>query len=799
VLVSLIRLCSLAFLIVIFSGPAFAQSHTCRVSGRVVDETGAGLPDALVEFRLSDELVASLRADVSGAFAATALTPGRYLMRAEAPGFSSVTRSIEVAAGLPVRVDLTLPVAGVSEQIHVMPSSIVGPRAELDRVPGSLEVIGRAELETSRVFTISEALRKVSGVHAREEEGFGLRPNIGIRGTNPTRSTRVLLLEDGIPLSYAPYGDNASYYHPPVERFDSIEVLKGSGQIAYGPMTVGGVVNYLTPLPPARPMGRVLGSFGNREYFNGHATYGATTGRVGYLFDYMRKQGDGSRENIHSGLNDVNGKAVIAIRPGHLLTVRGNYYSEDSNITYSGLREDEYRANPRQNPFANDFFYIDRVGASATHTWAATSAVLLTTNAYGSGFHRDWWRQSSNSAQRPNDAADPLCAGMTNLSTTCGNEGRQRDYYTWGVEPRVHMRYRVGGFETETDLGARAHFERQERLQENGDVPTARTGVVIEDNRRLNDAYSGFVQQRLFLGSVTVTPGIRIEHIGYERTNHLALGGQGVTGTTSLTQVIPGVGIAHAPLTSVSWFAGLHRGFAPPRTEDVISNNTGGVVDLDPELSWNLEAGVRATPARGIRADATYFRLEYENQIIPASVAGGIGATLTNAGQTLHQGLEVGAQLETGALLRSDHDVRFRLAYTALPTAKFAGARFSSVPGFQQVSVSGNRLPYAPQHTVTASIGYVHTSGFVGTIEAVSVSSQFGDDLNTVAGTPDGQRGLIPASTFWNATINQRLLNGVTLFVTVKNLFDRTVIVDRTRGLLPGIPRLVQTGLSLTF
>lgn len=769
-----------------------------RVSGRILDESGSGLPSATVELRRDDAVVVTVRADVTGAFSIRSVAPGSYVLRAEAPGFAPATRTVALAGGESTRVELLLPVAGVSEEIRVVPTSVVGPRAELDRIPGSLEIVGRSDLDASRVFTTSEALRKVSGLHVRDEEGLGLRPNIGVRGTNPTRSTRVLLLEDGIPLAYAPYGDNASYYHPPVERFESIEVLKGSGQIAYGPMTVGGVVNYLTPLPPSRPTGRLLGSFGNRDYFSGHGAYGATAGRVGYLFDYMRKQSDGSRENLHSDLNDVNAKSVIALAPGQLLTIRGNYYSEDSNITYSGLREDEYRANPRQNPFANDFFYVDRFGGSATHTWAATTSVLLTTNLYASSFHRNWWRQSSNSAQRPNDAGDPNCGGMANLSRTCGNEGRLRDYATWGVEPRIHTRYRIGSIQSETDFGVRAHFERQDRIQQNGDTPAARTGIVVEDNRRLNDAYSGFIQQRIHFGSLTVTPGIRVERIGYERTNRLALAGQGVTGSTSLTQVIPGIGVAHTPAAAVTWFAGLHRGFAPPRTEDIISN-AGGLVDLDAELSWNLEAGVRTTPARGVRLDATFFRLDYENQIIPASVAGGIGATLTNAGETLHQGIELSGQVDTGTLLRSDHDVRFRVAYTGVPQAEFAGPRRSTISGFTAVSVSGNRLPYAPEHMVTASLGYVHPAGLVATLEAVSLSRQFGDDLNTVAGTPDGQRGLVPASTLWNTAVNYKLRAGATLFVTVKNLFDRTVIVDRSRGLLPGIPRLVQTGVSFTF
>jgi Fe(3+) dicitrate transport protein len=113
-------------------------------------------------------------------------------------------------------------------------------------------------------------LRKVAGIQVRDEEGFALRPNISIRGLNPTRSSKVLLLEDGIPLTYAPYGDNASYYHPPIDRFESIEVLKGSGQILYGPVTVGGVINYVTPNPPQRPSGHLTLTGGNRDYFNGH-------------------------------------------------------------------------------------------------------------------------------------------------------------------------------------------------------------------------------------------------------------------------------------------------------------------------------------------------------------------------------------------------------------------------------------------------------------------------------------------------------------------------------------------------
>ncbi|HEV2763448.1 MAG TPA: TonB-dependent receptor, partial [Pyrinomonadaceae bacterium] len=581
--------------------------------------------------------------------------------------------------------------------------------------------------------------------------------------------------------------------------------LKGSGQILYGPQTVAGVVNYVTRNPPSKREGFVTLTGGNRDYFNGHLNYGGTWGNTGLLFDFTRKQGEGARENTRSGLNDFNFKSVSTFGARQALTFKFNYYGEDSNVTYSGLTEAEVRANPRQNPFRNDFFYGDRFGASASHAYVFSNDVVLTTTLYGSHFKRHWWRQSSNSGERPNRlntlaGGDPDCRGMADLNTTCGNQGRLRSYSFFGAEPRLRVNHRLFGIRNEADFGVRAHFETQNRRQENGDTPTSRTGTLVERNLRRNDAYSGFVQNRFILGDWTVTPGVRVEHVKFKRTNWLANSGRGVTGRTELTQVVPGLGVSYSPSEKLTVFAGLHRGFAPPRTEDVINNNTGGVVELDSELSWNYEVGLRSAPHAGLRLEATFFRMDYENQIVPASVAGGVGATFTNGGETLHQGFELLARVDTGALLKTPHNFYARAAYTALPDAKFVSTRFSSVAGFTNVSVTGRRLPYAPEHLLNAIFGYAHPSGFDALMEANHVSEQFGDDLNTVAPTANGQRGLVPSYTVWNASVNYRVERWrTTFFVTTKNLFDRTYIVDRSRGILPSHPRLIQSGLKFHF
>ena len=785
------------FACVLFTIPAAAQIRTAVLAGRVVDQSGAVVPQAsILVRRLSTGFERRVAAAADGTFAVSEMPPGDYELTATSNGFSVAVQRVTLRAGETHRISLQLRVGGLTEDVVVVAGEIAGSHERLRRFPGSVDVVERDTLQKSGVMTTSEALRKVAGVHVRDEEGFGLRPNIGIRGLNPTRATKVLLLEDGIPLTYAPYGDNASYYHPPIDRFERLEVLKGGAQIAYGPQTVGGAVNYLTPRPPTQPTGALTLTGGNRDYFNGHGSYGATLGRTGFLLDYMRKQGDGSRENLNHKLNDVNGKVVQGVGASQTLTFRGNYYSEDSNVTYSGLRQDEYLANPRANPFRNDFFYADRYGASATHAFAMSGNAAMTTNVYWSSFRRHWWRQSSNSNERPNDANDPLCGGMANLSTTCGNQGRLREYYAWGVEPRLTVHHRTFGVASETDFGVRAHFENQDRLQQNGDTATARSGVLVESNVRTNAAYATFAQNRFLFGGWTVTPGVRVEHVQYARTNRLGNAGAGIAGDTQLTRVIPGLGVSHTTGEQVTLFAGVHRGFAPPRTEDIISN-AGGVIDLDPELSWNYEVGVRSTLRRGVSVDATVFRMDYENQVVPASLAGGVGATLTNGGETLHQGLELRAQVDSAPITGSAHDVYVRVAYTYLPTAEFTGRRFSNISGFGGVSVSGNRLPYAPEQMAVVGIGYSH-SALDMRLEAVRTSDQFADDLNTVLPTADGQRGLIPGYTVWNAAVNYTV-SRTTLFVTVKNLFDELFIVDRTRGILPGSPRLVQAGVRLGF
>lgn len=677
---------------------------------------------------------------------------------------------------------------------------VVGSSDRLPDIAGSASIIDNKEIKQSHAFTVNEALRKMPGVNVRDEEGIGLRPNIGLRGLNPTRSTKVLLLEDGLPLAYAPYGDNASYYHPPIERFESIEILKGSEQVLFGPQTIGGVLNYITPTPPQEFGGRVNLTGGNRDYFNG----GLSLGGKGMLLNFAHKQSDGSRDNENSEMNDVALKSVINLTPNQAITLKASYFGEDSQLSYTGLTDAELRNfGYRYNPFENDQFTTDRWGASASHEIAFNDAVVLTTNFYFTHFNREWWRQSSTTTDSQCGAgfSNARLAGERVDPDTCDStQGRLRSYYTYGVEPRLLADYTMFGIRNEFQTGIRAHFEMQDRVQLNGTQPTVRGGQTLaEDNERDVDAYSLFAQNRFFLGQFTLTPGFRVEYVENIRANGI----NGTDGDDDLAEVIPGVGVTFNPLETLTLFGGVHKGFAPPRTEDLIG--TSGLqatfTDVDPEESLNAEFGFRAEPVPGARAESTLFRNDFDNQIMVGSIAG--GSTPLAQGETLYEGLELFLRLDSHALMSTRHNAYLQAAYTWLPTAEQTTAVTEVASGaLVQNSRAGLRLPYAPENLSTTTLGITLENGLDLRLEAVYVGSQYADFANTeVAGfNGNGQVGLIKSNLIFNAAATYPLQRwGASLFLTAKNLADRDYIADRTRGIRVGMPLLVQGGVEFAF
>jgi Fe(3+) dicitrate transport protein len=723
----------------------------------------------------------------------------------------------------------------------------------LEHIPGSGRVITQETLFKQHRLTINEALREVPGVNVRDEEGLGIRPNIGIRGLDPTRSRKIHIMEDGVPIMLMPYGDPSSYYFPPVFRFDRIEILKGSGQLLYGPQNIGGVMNLITRMPSATPTGNLQFLAGNNNYFNTHLDYGGTWGKSGYLLDLTHYQSDTPRfTNIRAKVDDVTFKTVQELSDRTTILAKFNYYREDSGIGYQGLTESQFRANPRTTQFTNDNFDFRRLGyhVAVQHMFNANLNVI--TNFFGHYIQRDWTRQETDLDGNPATANPSFNTGNTITATAqqslptqlssggvVGTGGRftnAREYWVYGVEPRFHATHKLLGVDNEADFGARIMYEQSNRQQFRNLVsgigqscfgadstPNA-SDCLGEDNLRTTTAYALFFQNRFLLNEqVTITPGFRVEHINYDQQDRQRNNGTGQFTKTFITEVLPGIGATYSPVKNYTLFAGVHRGFAPPQVSDTATLVAGQNVvnDLDAELSWNYEVGARATPVHWAGFETTLFQMDFQNNIISQSLAGGTGATLTNAGRTKHRGIEFASKLDLLDMVtgpNKNDDIIFDVNYTWVAQAEFRGIRNSSlncdptanagnnscpllVGEAQVVSVTGNRLPFAPKHMLTAGIGYANRPfGFDARLETQCISDMFSDDRNTVNPTPSGQRGVIAGWCILNTAVNQYVKPiNTTFFFAGKNLLDQIYIVDRSRGIYAGLPLLLQAGAKWTF
>lgn len=689
----------------------------------------------------------------------------------------------------------------------------------LEAIPGSVDSITATDLQARRPISIPEALRQVTGVHIVGEDALGLNLNIGIRGLDPRRSSRTLLLEDGAPIQLAPYADPTTHYHTPPERVSSIEVLKGSGQIVHGPQTVGGVINFVTAPVPRRWQGSVTASAGSRGFRNLSADIGNGGDWGGFLLSASQRKTDGTREGNQHELRDLSLKTVFDFSAAHSLMLKYNHFEERSSFGEAGLDQARFEANPFANPFRNDRFELTRDAFQAVLSSRLGERVKLTTNLYHHQVDRASYRQldaiteeGENETLRrragPSGAPDiagcpadidytvPL--GFETFASACGNNMRPRSYRVLGIEPRLDVRHDLFGVSNELVLGARLHREDIVRKRFNGAFANAREdspGSFLRDDFRIDtQAQAAYIQNTSYVGNFTLTPGVRYERY---RQTFAAVREDFSDTSASLrdrnSQLLPGFGITWLGLSGTTVFAGIHRGIAPPRPDASLSPLDPDYLPVEPELSTNYEIGLRTRPHKRLSAEATLFQIDFDNQIVPGQAVG-LAQTFANAGKTRKQGVELAARHDFERMQGGGH-LYLRGAYTHV-----FSARFTSDLEVDGTNVRGRRTPYSPRHLLLASIGYQWGQRFDAQLSAEHTGAQFSDALNSVAPSPDGQSGRIDAQTVYSVSMNYRLDNPkVTLFLSGANLTNRVHVVSRVNGIHVNRPRQIVVGANWRF
>lgn len=698
---------------------------------------------------------------------------------------------------------------------------IIGGAEQVDDVPGSAHYIDEANLDQHEYSDINRVLQQVPGVYLQEEDGYGLRPNIGMRGTGVSRSSRITLMEDGVLAAPAPYAAPAAYYFPSVGRMSGVEVRKGSSAIKYGPNTTGGALNLISSQIPTDFAGHLEVGTGDDATRRIHARVGDAGENGGYMVETFQHLTDGFKELDGGGdtgfdVTDVVGKFRINTAPTAMvyqeLELKLGNYDQLSNETYLGLTDDDFAATPfrRYAGSQRDQMDVEQQQTSLRHYAELGARADVTTTVYRQDVTRNWYKLDRvNGTGISAILADPTTyaaelatiQGATSADDALSVKANNREYQSQGIQTVVGLSLGQGDIRHEIELGLRYHEDEEDRFQwsdgyrmDNGTMVQTSAGVpgTGSGNNRIASAkaWAAFVQDTIRAGDWVLQPGLRYETIDTRRIDYGAAD-PSRTGTPTVVEgsesvLMPGIGVTRRINPQLSLVAGVHRGFTPPAP---------GNADAEAEDSLNYEFGLRYAQG-ALSSELIGFYNDYDNLLGTCTAATGGGCTIGdqfNGGEVEVKGLEASLAYDIGAARGLGYGVPVRVGYT-WTDAQFKTSFDSGFGEWGDVQ-AGDELPYLPEHQLFAAVGLQQADW------RVDLSARYTDDMRTVAGSgaiPDAER--VESHVVMDLAGDYRISKDGRLFLAVENLADETYMAARRpAGVRAGKPRSVMAGLKLDF
>ncbi len=710
----------------------------------------------------------------------------------------------------------------VDKQIEVL--SIFGQHNPLETATGSAVVLDQLQLEAFEFDDIHRVLQSVPGVYIREEDGYGLRPNIGLRGATTERSSKIALMEDGVLIAPAPYAAPAAYYFPLVSRMSRVEVFKGPSAIKYGPNTIGGAINMVSrPITDNSPEegaeALVDLAYGQDNYLKAHGVYSQNFtakgyGQFGVLVEALTLNADGFKkldngENTGFAKNEFLVKldySPVNSQHNEFWQFKFAYADEVSHETYLGLTDADFALNATRRYLGsqNDKMDWEHYQFQLGYYIELSPEVSVFTQAYRQDFDRDWDRLNSFNTNRsmqtiltsPNTGVnasfmqvlkgerDSLTVEEDLLFTL-----NDRSYYSQGIESKLTWDTLWGDTDINLDAGLRFHQDNVERhhrvnyyaMQSQELVLTGQAPAVTTQNQGKATAVAGYTNVSATTGNLTASAGVRLEYIKGELSDYLANNRL----TNSDTVILPGFGLFYQLSDAMGLLFGVNKGYVP--------TSPGQDTSVDPEESWNYELGWRFNENNS-QAELVAFFNDYSNLKGHCSFSNGCQQTLDeefNGGAINIYGVEVSAQEKFTLSSTINMPVKFAYTYTR---SEFQNAFQSDLSLWGKIAV-GDELPYLPEHQASLTLG------LEGENWQANIIIKYIDNMREAAGTNTELSGYMTDELLQlDFSSAYQFSKQLKIYGKVDNLTDETVIVSRRPfGARPGKPRQVIVGVKYTF
>ena len=608
---------------------------------------------------------------------------------------------------------------------------VIGSKEKAFLAPGSANFIDQNEIKKQDHTDIGRILDKVPGVYIQEEDGLGLRPNIGLRGAHPHRSKKVTLLEDGILIGPSPYSSPAAYYFPTPTLAHNLEVYKGPSAVKYGPNSIGGAINLVTRPIAEQTTTELDLSVGTIQ--KAKLIHSQNLVNNGYLVELHRYQTKGFKEipslkGKSEGVekNDVLLKHETDI--GKLwggidqkITLKGLYNTEKSFETYLGVTNDDFKLRPleRYSASQDDLMRWNHSQAQIFHEIRLNENYKLNSQIYHHRFHRNWNRFSGLSDGRDlrlilSENADPDLINLLkgNRNTQNSDEqivivGNDRRYLSEGIQSQLKISHDLSDIVTnDLSIGVRLHRDwvKRNHSEIKANMINNKLSYLDSSKKITNLIHDEALATTLFINNdlnwkaTLFNIGARLENV--KNTSASLNNPEGQKAGTE-TVLIPGIGVNHSINDHWVILGGINRGVTLNGPADLSANGFGSYR----EESINYEVGVRYL-SPDYSFETIGFYSDYNNIKGTCSFSSGCSADKLDLNFDGGKAEIIGLEAQVGAK-PTWKSLVFPLSMNYTRTvSRFSAFNVSSNEEWGIGALKkGDPLPYIPQDTINVKTG----------------------------------------------------------------------------------------------
>lgn len=543
--------------------------------------------------------------------------------------------------------------------------------------PASLDTLSLRDDDNGSGVDVSDALRGIPGVSARDRQNFAQDTQLSIRGfgAHSTFGVRgVRLFADGVPATMPDGQGQLSHFN--LLGGERIEVMRGPFSALYGNSS-GGVVQLWSAQGQVGDPWRIRTTVDSEGAYTLGAQLLGKVGAVGYNVAATRLQSAGYRDHSAARRDAFNGRFDVELGGTRALTLVFNHLDLPDAQDPLGLTRAQTQDNPRQAPAVATLF-------NTRKSVLQSQAGLVFEQHVGSA---QTWRAMAYAGQRAVEQclavpvaaqANPLNAGgVIDLDSHYGGADLR---WSWGGE--------LGSRPFEFTVGSNLDRQRQQRRGYENFVGSSLgiKGALRRDERNDVRTFDQFAQAWWqFAPRWSLLAGLRHSHVEFTaRDRFITAANPDDSGEVRHGDTTPVAGLVFNASDALRLYASLGRGFETPTFNELGYRADGGAglaFDLRPAVSRNVELGMKWRTSRDARLRAALFRADTEDELAVVRNVGG-RSSYQNVGSARRQGLEASFDTALGT------DWNLQLAYT------FLDATFQSA--FLVCTGAGCSVPTTP-------------------------------------------------------------------------------------------------------